>query len=62
VRANSKDKVFVALNLSDKPVKATFGKDLHHGSYRDFATGKAVRVDAATGFEMAPWSYKVLVK
>lgn len=62
VRANAKDKVFVALNLSGQPAKASFGKTLHHGAYRDFATGEAVRVDASTRFEMAPWSYRVLVK
>jgi len=62
VRANAKDKVFVVLNLSEKPVKASFTGNLQHGSYRDFATGETVRVDAATGFDMAPWSYKVLVK
>lgn len=62
VRANSKDKVFVALNLSDKPVKARFEKTLHHGSYRDFATGAKVDVGGSTDFEMAPWSYRVLVK
>lgn len=66
VRANSKDKVFVALNLSDKPVKARFENKLHyalhHGSYRDFATGAKVEVGGATDFDMAPWSYRVLVK
>jgi len=62
VRANSKDKVFVALNLSDRPVKASFEKTLHHGSYRDFATGAKVDVGGSTDFEMAPWSYRVLVK
>jgi hypothetical protein len=62
VRANAKDKVFVALNLSGEPAKASFGKTLHHGTYRDFATGGKVAVDAATSFALAPWSYRVLVK
>jgi len=66
VRANGKDKVFVALNLSDKPAAATFENKLHHalhhGAYRDFATGAKVEVGASTNFEMAPWSYRVLVK
>lgn len=62
VRSNSKDKVFVALNLSDQPARATFSKTLHHGAYRDFATGAKVEVGAATRFDMAPWSYRVLVK
>jgi len=62
VRDNGKDKVFVALNLSDKPAKATFEKAVHHGAYRDFATGAQVKVDGNSSFEMAPWSYRVLVK
>ena len=62
VRANAQDKVFVALNLSAEPATTTFGKTLQHGRYRDFATGEPVTVDASTRFEMAPWSYRVLVK
>ena len=62
VRDNGKDKVFVALNLSDKPAKATFDKAVHHGAYRDFANGAQVTVDGNSSFDMAPWSYRVLVK
>lgn len=62
VRDNGKDKVFVALNLSDKPATARYRNALHHGVYRDFASGEAVRLDAASSMEMAPWSYRVLVK
>ena len=62
VRANGRDKVFAALNLSSQPVDATFGKALHHGSYRDFASGEAIRVDGATSIKLAPWSYRILVK
>lgn len=62
VRDNGKDKVFVALNLSGQPARARFGQGAHHGAYRDFASGAAVRLDAASSLEMAPWSYRVLVK
>lgn len=62
VRANEQDKVFAVLNLSGQAVDVTFGKTLHHGVYRDFATGATVRVDAATTFQLAPWSYRILVK
>ncbi len=62
VRANASDKVFVVLNLSAQPVTARFEKTLHHGQYRDFASGAPVSVDASSSFEMAPWSYRVLVK
>lgn len=62
VRANGQDKVFTVLNLSGQPVDVTFGKTLHHGAYRDFATGATVNVDAATTFRLTPWSYRILVK
>ena len=62
VRANAQNKVFVALNLSPKSLKTSFSTSLHHGAYRDFATGEQIVVDASTTFEMAPWSYRVLVK
>ena len=62
VRANGRDKVFVALNLSGERVEAEFSKALHHGRYRDFATGEQVVVDGATRFDMAPWSYRVLAR
>lgn len=62
VRDNGRDKVFVALNLSPSPARATFEKTSHHGAYRDFATGAGVEVDGSSIFDMAPWSYRVLVK
>lgn len=62
VRADGRSKVFAAFNLSAQAAKVTLSKSLHHGSYRDFASGKAVHVDAATSLEMAPWSYRVLVQ
>jgi glycosidase len=62
VRANSRDKVFAVLNLSDKALDATFGKSLHYGSYRDFASGEALRIDAATSVALPPWSYRIFVK
>ena len=62
VRDNGKDKVFVVLNLSGQPATPAFEKTLHHGAYRDFATGAKVNIDASSKFEMAPWSYRVLVK
>lgn len=62
VRGNARDRVFVAINLSGQAATTGFGATLQHGRYRDFATGELITVDAATRFEMAPWSYKVLVQ
>jgi hypothetical protein len=62
VRQNARDKVFAVFNLSAQPVHAGFRDDLHVGRYRDFSSGETVRVDGATQFEMAPWSYKILIK
>jgi glycosidase len=62
VRQNARDKVFAVFNLSAQPVQAGFRDDLHVGRYRDFSSGETVRVDGATQFEMAPWSYKILIK
>jgi len=61
VRRNAKDKVFAVFNLSAKPVRAAFSDDLHFGAYRDFGTGETVRLDGASRFQMAPWSYRILV-
>jgi glycosidase len=62
VRQNAKDKVFAVFNLSGKAVQTGFTGDLHPGGYRDFSTGETVRVDSGSRFEMAPWSYRILVK
>ena len=62
VRQNAKDKVFAVFNLSGKAVQAGFTGDLHPGGYRDFSTGETVRVDSGSRFDMAPWSYRILIK
>ncbi|WP_353401458.1 alpha-amylase family glycosyl hydrolase [Duganella hordei] len=62
VRQNAKDKVFAVFNLSGKVVQAGFSGDLHAGAYRDFGTGETVRVDSGSRFDMAPWSYRILIK
>jgi hypothetical protein len=62
VRQNAKDKVFAVFNLSGQPVQAGFRDDLHVGGYRDFTTGETVRVDGDSRFDLAPWSYRILVR
>ncbi|TFW28829.1 alpha-amylase family glycosyl hydrolase [Duganella callida] len=62
VRQNARDKVFAVFNLSAQPVQASFRDDLHFGRYRDFSTGAVLQIDAQTRFQMAPWSYKIMIK
>ena len=60
VRQKGDDRVFAAFNMTPEPRRVTFTERLHHGRYRDFDTGRAVTVDAATAFDMKPWSYRLL--
>jgi glycosidase len=62
VRQNDKDRVFAVFNLSDQPVQASFKDQLHHGSYRDFATGAKLDVGNDTRLALPAWGYKILVK
>ncbi|SEO09234.1 maltogenic amylase [Duganella sp. CF517] len=62
VRQNERDKVFAVFNLSDAPVEARFAQTLQQGRYRDFDSGDAVVIDAATSLAMPAWGYRVLVK
>lgn len=59
-RERDGDKVFVALNLSAEARTVTFTGPHHHGAYRDFATGAAVTVDAATEMTLPAWGWRVL--
>jgi hypothetical protein len=60
VRQKDKHRVFAMFNMSAQPQRVTFKEQLHHGRYRDFASGRTVTVDARTEERLAPWSYRVL--
>jgi len=60
VRQKGDDRVFAVMNFSAEPQRVTFKEGPHHGRYRDFATGEPVTVNAATSFDLAPWSYRLL--
>jgi hypothetical protein len=60
VREKDGDRVFAALNFSAERQRVTFKDGPHQGRYRDFATGRAVTVDASTAFDLPPWSYRLL--
>jgi 1,4-alpha-glucan branching enzyme len=59
VRANETDRVFAAFNFSANPQSVRFRDSLHHGEWRDFASGDIASLDESAVLEMAPWSYRV---
>ena len=61
VRANERDKVFVACNLSGKPQSVGFQKALYQGDYREFDSGAAVRLGPDSRLALSPWHCDVLV-
>jgi len=60
VRDKDGHRIFAVFNMSGEKLRATFNENLHHGRYTDFATNRAVTVDAATELELAPWTYRLL--
>jgi len=62
VRRNDTDRVFAVFNFSPQALTVRFRPTLHHGDYRDFASGQRVQLDASTALEMAPWSYRVFTQ
>jgi len=60
VRQHDADKVLAVFNLSAAAQSITFIDGPFAGRYRDFGTGAAVTVDAATRMTLPPWSYRVL--
>lgn len=59
VRQQNGDRVFAVFNFSADPQRVTFEENLHHGRYRDFATGEKVNVGGDMALEMPPWSYRL---
>lgn len=60
VRHKDGHRLFAIFNMSGEPQRVTFKDRLHHGRYRDFATGRAMTFDARSEERLAPWSYRVL--
>ncbi|GAA4042840.1 alpha-amylase family glycosyl hydrolase [Sphingomonas rosea] len=60
VRKTGNARVFGLFNFSKMPQTVKFTQRLADGTYQDFDTGQSIRVDAATSFAMAPWSYRLL--
>ena len=62
MRADASHKVFAAFNFSARPVKVGFQHDLHAGSYTDWSTGEAVKLERDAALELPAWGYKVYVR
>ena len=62
VRMNDRDKVFAVFNFSPRAQRVTFKDTLFPGTYRDFATGASVSLDAATTLDLPAWGYRVLTR
>ena len=60
VRQKEGDKVLALFNLSAKPQQVSLSDGPVAGGYRDFATGEAVRIDAANTISLPAWGYRVL--
>ncbi len=60
VRHKNGHRIFAVFNMSGEEQRVTFKDSLHHGLYRDFATGRQVAVDATMQARLAPWSYRLL--
>lgn len=53
-------RVFGVFNFSAEPQTVRFTERLADGTYRDFDSGQAVTVTAATNMTLPPWSYRLL--
>lgn len=62
VREKDNDKVITAVNLSNEPANTTVETLYDKGRYRELFTGKEYTLTGTDSFDLAPWSYLVLVK
>lgn len=60
-RSRGKDKVFVAINLSDKPVEFTLASEAL-GNFKDIFSDKEVELSENKTMNLEPWGYVVLEK
>jgi hypothetical protein len=62
VRQDDAGKVFALLNFSGVPQCVRFTDQLACGEYTDYFSGVATAAGAATGLELPPWGYRVLLR
>lgn len=62
VRQNQNDKVFVVMNLSNKPQKVSFNEPAFRGVYRDYFSDEHIEHNDMTSLMLEPWAYRVYVR
>ena len=62
VREKNTDKVITIVNLSSEPVSTNLATQYDKGNYQELFTGKNYSLTGNDIFDLAPWSYVVLVK
>jgi len=62
VRRDDNNKVFGVFNLSDQAQTVRFEEALFHDRYTDAFSGEAIEAHREFELEMAPWSYRVLIR
>ena len=62
VRRDDNNKVFGVFNLSDQAQTVRFEEALFHDRYTDAFSGEAIETHREFELEMAPWSYRVLIR
>ena len=61
-REKANDKVITIVNFSNAPAKATLETQYDKRTYRELFTNKDYTFTGNDRFDLAPWSYLVLVK
>lgn len=61
-RVKNNDKVFVAINFSDKPATVSFNENIQLGEYQEYFTQQATTITQGTALVIPAYGYKVFVK
>lgn len=61
-RVKNNDKVYVAINFSDKPANVSFNENIQLGTYQEYFTGEQTTLKPETKLAIDAYGYKVFVK
>ncbi len=59
-REKDGDKVLVVINFSDKKTELTMESNIQGGTYKDFISGKEIKIAKTQKLEIEAWGYRVL--
>jgi glycosidase len=59
-REKDGDKVLVVINFSDKKTELTMESNIQGGTYKDFTSGKEIKIAKTQKLEIEAWGYRVL--